>query len=246
MEVKLSTRGRKGKITKSVEVFSSDPKTPKLILKVSALAEPIAVFEPRFVNLGKVRQGKTGTATVKIVGRDAGKMRIEEISVRDPRVLKVEGGTGEGPPVLQVTFLAGEKIRSFSEKVTVTTNIVTPETLEFFVSGQVTGNLVTDRDYVIFEPFGKQHNDVREVQVSSLSGETFRITAVEDPSGTVSGAVSQKENGWSILLRLTGETTAPGGRIRIRTDREDQETLFVSYGIRALPPPKGKSQRPKT
>jgi len=236
VEVRLSTRGRTGRISRTVEVLSNDPETPRLTLGVSALAEPIAEFEPRFVKLGKVKKGTAEKILTTIVGRDAWKIRIESISVRDPRVLKVETIGGEGPPVLQVTFFAGEKIRSFSERVTVRTNLVTPESLEFFVSGQVTEDLVTDRDYVILEPPGKGRDTVGKVRVFSLSGKPFRVTGVEDPSGAVSGALSKEENGWSVLLRLARlNNTVRGGRLRIRTDRKDQENLYVHFGVRVPP-----------
>jgi len=235
VEIRLSTRNRTGKFSRTVEVLSNDPKTPKLTLKVSALAESIASFEPRFVKLGKVKKGTTKKTLTTIIGRDAGKIRIEEISVRNPNVLKVETVGGEGPPVLQVTFFAGEKLRSFSERVTVKTNLATPEFLEFFVSGQVTEDLVTDRDYVILEPRGKGQDTAGEVRVFSLSGEPFQVTGVEDPSGAVSGTLSKKENGWSILLRLARNNATKGGRLRIHTDRKDQENLYIHFGVRVPP-----------
>ena len=80
----MSTRGRKGKLQKTVTVYSNDPKNPRLPLKVHGEVEMLAGFEPQRINLKHVAVGETVTQTARLAGKAADKLRISELhSSRD-------------------------------------------------------------------------------------------------------------------------------------------------------------------
>ena len=58
IEVKVSTRGRKGKLAKTITVESNDPKTPRFLLKVHGQVEVLAGFDPQIQLTSAVRLWK--------------------------------------------------------------------------------------------------------------------------------------------------------------------------------------------
>jgi len=260
--VKVSTRGRKGKLQKSVVVQSNDPKQPRYVLKVKGMVEVIVAFEPDRLSLKNIAKGETVTRTVKFGGKEVDKLKISELVSSKPEELTAELITEEGKPAVKITYKAGDKAGRISARVTGKTNLKKPKEIFLYVHGQVSEDLVAERPFIFFPshasagadsllsetasiltaPFKMKTRSVR-LKVSSLAGKPFEITGIEDPQGNVIGTARKENNEWLVFLMLTKRPKNPRGIVRILTDREDQPAVEVRYNTRVTlrpAPPRGK------
>jgi hypothetical protein len=251
IKVKVSTRGRKGNLQKTVVVQSNDPKQPRYVLKIKGIVEVIAAFEPDRLNLKNIAKGETVTQTVKLAGREADKLKISELVSSKPDELTAEMVTEEGKPAVKITFKASDKAGRISARVTGKTNLKNPKEIFLYVYGQVSDDLVAERPFVFFPgqagagtdsllaesvsvliaPF-KMKNQAVKLKVSSLAGKPFEVTGVEDPVGNVIGTAKKENDEWQVFLMLAKKPKKPRGIVRILTDRDDQPAIEVRYNAR--------------
>ena len=251
IKVKVSTRGRKGTLQKTVVVQSNDPKQPRYVLKVKGMVEVIAAFEPDRLNLKNIAKGETITQTIKLVGREADKLKITELVSSKPEELTAELVEEEGKPAVKITFKSSDKAGRISARVTGKTNLKAPKEIVLYVYGQVSEDLVAERPFVFFPgqagtgtgsllaetasiliaPF-KMKNQAVKLKVSSLAGKPFEVTGVEDPAGTVIGTAKKENDEWQVFLMLAKKPKTPRGIVRILTDRDDQPAIEVRYNAR--------------
>jgi hypothetical protein len=229
IKVKVSTRGRKGNLQKSVVVQSNDPKQPRYNLKIKGMVEVIASFEPDRINLKNIAKGETVTQTVKLAGREVDKLKITELVSSKPEELTAEMITEEGKPAVKVSFKAGDKAGRISARVTAKTNLKNPKEIFLYVYGQVSEDLVAERPFIFFPghagagadsllaqtasiliaPF-KAKNQAVKLKVSSLAGKPFEVTGVEDPQGNVVGTAKKENDEWQVFLMLAKKPKTPG------------------------------------
>jgi hypothetical protein len=251
IKVKVSTRGRKGNLQKTVVVQSNDPKQPRYMLKIKGMVEVIAAFDPDRLNLKNVAKGETVTQTVKLTGREMDKLKIAELVSSKPEELTAEMITEEGKPAVKVTFKAGDKAGRISGRITGKTNLKTPKEIFLYVYGQISEDLVAERPFVFFPgragakagsllaetasimtaPF-RMRNQAVKLKVSSLAGKPFKVTGIEDPQGNVIGTAKKENDEWHVFLMLAKKPKSPRGVVRILTDREDQPAIEVRYNAR--------------
>jgi hypothetical protein len=227
----VKTQARVGKLEKIITVSSNDPQTPKLQLKVAGTVERIAGFEPNRINLEKVLTGTTTTKTVEIFAKDPEKFQITKLTASDPESFKAETITENGKPAVKVTFTAGDKEKAFSGRITAETNLSSPKQIDLYVFGKVSSDLVLDKEYAFFNPIDPKNPSTVELRVSSLSAKPFKLTKVEDSSGSIQGTFAKKGKDWLVTLKLIKEPQDPRGKFKLVTDRKDQPRLEVFYVI---------------
>jgi hypothetical protein len=251
IKVKVSTRGRKGNLRKTVVVQSNDPQQPRYVLKIKGIVEVIAAFDPDRLNLKNIAKGKTVSQTVKLSGSEADKLKITELVSSKPEELTAKLIEEEGKPAVLVTFKAGDQAGRISARLTGKTNLKAPQEIFLYVYGQITDDLVAERPFVFFPGHAggesgsllaqtasiltaplKMKNHAVKLKVSSLAGKVFKITGVEDPEGNVIGTAMQENEEWQVYLMLAKKPKAPRGIIRILTDRDDQPAIEVRYNAR--------------
>lgn len=251
IKVKVSTRGRKGTLQKTVVVQSNDPKQPRFNLKVKGMVEVIAAFEPDRLNLKNIAKGEAVTQTVKLAGQAVDTLKITELVSSKPEELTAELVTEEGRPAVKVTYKASDKAGRISARLTGKTNLKDPQEIFLYIYGQVSEDLVAERPFVFFAgnagagadgvlaetasilvaPF-KMKNQAVKLKVSSLAGKPFEVTGIEDPEGNVIGTAKKENDEWQVLLMLAKKPKTPRGIVRILTDRDDQPAIEVRYNTR--------------
>jgi hypothetical protein len=269
IEVKVSTKGRKGNLQKSITVYSNDPANPRYMLKMQGDVEVLAGFEPSRLDLKNVAKGSTLEKTVQIIAKEPDKLKLTDIVSSKPEEIKAEVVEDAGKPSLKVTITTPEKAGRFSGRITAKTGLESPKEIQLFVYGQITADLVVDRSYVYFAPpanagkgsliarslsglagaIGKR-SGIMKLKISSLAGKPFSLKGVEDKDKVVVGSVEKTDDAWNVYLMLLGQPTSRRGLVKILTDREDQPEVEVRYGSsmmgkpRVTPMPGSGAKRP--
>ncbi len=192
-------------------------------------------FQPERLFFRNAIKGSVKTQVVNIVGEKAKEVKLSDIKSTKPEV-STELIDQDGKKAMKVTLKAPQQIGRFSALVTAKTGLKKPAELKLFVSAQVTGDLVPDRNFVLFSPFNKDHHPEFKLKIRSLSEKPFKIKTITDPQGVVTGKATRKGKDWEITLTLSKESKVPRGKLKITTNRADQPVLSVNYSIRSTHP----------
>ena len=237
----MNTRGRSGKLSKSVNVETNDPTEPNKRLTVSALVEVEVDLEKRYVYVRTLDQGAKHSERIPILAKDPASLEITDITSAIPGVSGrvVKETTAEGKPrhVLEVTIDAKE-VGRLNGTLDMTTNHPKAPKLSLRISGEVVGNIrATPRQAYLRTPeAGKPpKSGGSKVRVSAARG-TFRVRKAEDPTGRVLAEVKEIKPGAEYELQLTLGPKAGDkyfkAELTIFTDSKEQPTLVVPVSFR--------------
>jgi len=241
VEVRMSTRGMKGEIKKTVALLTDDPEQPELKLTLRGEVEVLLAFQPQRLFLGPLREGSSRTEVVAVSGSRLADFEPGAVQIDKPERLSARWLEGAGAPRLELTFSAGAERGRQAARLEVATGLAQPDRIALTVSARVTGDLVAGRSYVLFAPYAEEDEAVVRGDVRSLSNKAFEVTGIEDPAAAVEGTAERIDGGWRISLHLSRQPEQRRGRVLVRTDRADQPELAIAYHVRA---PRG--QRPHT
>lgn len=252
IDVKLSTQGFSGKISKPVTVESNDPHNPNAQLTISATVRIDLDFERPFLRLHPARIGQTVSDTVPII------VNVPEAVTFETPVTDMEGLTvslvdepgldGKTIKTLKASYTPKQAGR-FNGAVTLKTSH--PEHPELVVRA-----VATVRGDIDFSPsslhFMEGGEKTLDVTLTSAT-RSFKILSATDSQGLVSAVVEPKNpaSGKSFTLRVTqNEKAAELGRgfstwLRIETDDPSQPLLEIPVVSVTRPrPPTPDAQQP--
>jgi hypothetical protein len=236
IEVKLNTRGRKGRFEQKIKVVTEGNAEP-FVLTLGGNVDILASFDPEFLDFQRVPVGQARTATVKVTARDQAGLSLGTVTTSDPERLDAITTSVDGQPALAVTFKASDTPGVWNGRVTVKTGLAQTPEIHLTVRAHVSLDLLATPDRLLFPLRTEGEPDpVREIQVSSLSGKTFKIRKVEDDSGSVSSVVRKTKDGTFISMTLVKTPDNNHGTVTLTTDRKDQPTIDVTYTAGSHPP----------
>lgn len=238
IKVSLHTRGRKGRLAKTIQVYSNDPVHKTFALKLDGQVDVLAIFAPERLNLQRIRGGAKVEKLVRIDGKLADKVKLSD--VRSSKAGVLEGKITKddsGRPALAVTVqpaarAAGAQEERFHGTLRVKTGLAEPKEMTLFVWGVISPDVFVERSYLFFPPFNEKRPQTIQVAISALSGKRFRVRKIEDPDKHVVGkVVRDKQGGQRLALTLKSKPKL-SGKLRIHLDRKDQPMIEVRYGVR--------------
>jgi hypothetical protein len=232
LHVKLSLRGRKGAVTKSIYVASNDPKQPYLRLRMTGSVAGTLDVLPRFVDFGAVSSSATATQTVTV--SSAADLSVTNIHCTSTHFqVDVERVSSNRHSVAVGLVPPLPPGRSQGKVHLFTDSAKTPK-IEFSVQVSVSGDIIAvPRELTVIESGGKPKPVTRYLALRSRKRAPFRITGVQLPEDGMTHKLTALGNaGWRIeigeilpLAELNGES------ITLLTDREDEPTVSIPVRV---------------
>lgn len=232
IEVTVSTRGRPGRLEKTVVVESNDQRNPRLTLKVVGMVEVEAGFEPRYLNLGRILKGTIRTEKVKVVGKQKASLRLLDLVSSDParvsgRILQEEDG-----PALEVTVKAGLDKGPINATLTAKTNLERPSEIALRISGLVDDDIGAEPSQVFFGPFDPAKPQSISLRLKAISGKPFKVLRVEDKAQSLQASAEERNGEWTVRVTLLKDPPNHEGLLKIVTDRAPVEVPYHVGGQR--------------
>lgn len=197
--------------------------------------EVLVGFEPDRIFLQKVPMDSIQTRTVRLVGKAIDKIEIKGLKSSDPEKINAVLIKEDGQLAVKVTLKAGKKEGRISGSVTAQTNLDKPSQITLFVWADVVGDIMPDRQYVMFAPYDQKHNPKAFVEFHSLSGRNFSINKVRDMFGFVKGKAKKQGKNWQVELTLFKKPDKWNGKVEVLTNRKDQPVIELSYSVQRSP-----------
>jgi hypothetical protein len=239
IEVKVATRGRQGKLEKTVVVYSNDPDKPQFELKIRANVEVLLSLDPDKLALRPLLKGTRAEHTIRLAGKLADQAKIVAVESSRPELKAELAKDADGKQVVHLVYQAPDKPERFSANLTLKTDQESAKELKFFFSAEVTGDLTLSVPFLMFSSFEEGKATEASLSVRSLGGKPFKIKKVEDSNGVITAQVTAQGVEQQIKLTLGKPPAAPRGTLKVLTDREDQPVLEVQYNVRPKGVPPG-------
>ncbi len=234
VELGLDTTGIQGPVKKHVVVHTNDPGNRRVDLRVTATVEVLAGFDPGRLKVRNLLKGTRSTHQVKLIGRELGRLRLQDLRPSDPKALSATPATVDGRPALEVGFQAGDRPGRFEGEIVAGTGLPSLPEIRLPVVFDVTGDLVLDQEEVDFGLVTPKRPVFKQVRISSLGGKPFAVKEARDPTGRLAVGVSRSGDQVVLDLEAREPGEEPTGAVHVRTDRKDQPELVVPYRVRLL------------
>ena len=257
IEVKVSTHGRTGLLSKTVRVLSNDPKTPTLNLTLKGTVMVEVGFANPNLRIPTLQIDEEKGAETKFMVKDRKDFKVLGIETSTPdltaKLKPLEGETDEA----LVLMYKGKKVGPFNESVTIKTNRAGFETVRLQVSGMVKGDIEARPASVNFH---QGSNKTEQAVALRSEKKPFKVIKAVDKNNMVKatfkkGATNQEWN-LTVTLLYTGTDRAntefadyhgledPTGNQASRVfPSGDTDTGQIETGLEAEEPPASRASR---
>ncbi len=237
MEVKVSTRGRKGPLSKSIRVYSDDPANPITRLTLKGKVEVILGLEKTFLRLNNLEIGKTEESTIPIIAKDSKGLEFGEVETGNPDTVASvswkKDAKGQRTAVLTVKVTPTKNGR-LSRSVKIKTNREKPKELVLRISGEVRGDLQAQPTSITFYSRDGEPMKERFITLSSKKN-PFKVLEAKDPKGKLKAKVEtlEKTKRYKISVTPPAKVSEPfSTKVKIETNHPDQPSIDIPVHIR--------------
>lgn len=243
IQVAYKTGKKFGKKTQTITVSTNDPKNKTIRLKVIADIQAKLVVEPGRINFGKLKKGvRSPEKYVSLSGTEKASSKIISVSTKNSHikaeVVPSEAEDKDHDQKIIVAVLPDMKVGRFNEWVTVNTDHQENKTLRFHVYGEVVGNITVIPPHLSFGIFRKGGIYDKRLRLKAAPDVVFQVLDVQSTNPDLVPRVIPIKEGKEYLVKVTlkesFDTGSLSGKVIIKTDDPEQETIEVKVSGRAF------------
>jgi hypothetical protein len=242
LAVTLDTRFDKGPATRTITVFTNDPKAQKIVLTIKGDVKLQVEAVPAQVSFGDVRHGIEQTRQVLLTDLVSGPatpppsaFKVQSVSNASPNIKVTPAPRNDGKPgaALTVTLLGTMPLGAFDDTIKVTTSRAP---VDITVFGTVQGDITVKPAQVSFGVVPHHQATMRMVRLVNAGNRALKVTGVKSSNLSVSATVEPVTPGKEFRVTLALQPNTPDGALRgqiaITTDDPVQQTVSLPfYGI---------------
>ncbi len=220
---------------------SNDPANPTIDLSITAFVEVEFDYESNLIDVGTLHKGDTASGQAYLSIKHPEKTKVADISSSSPFVSAKLVGGDAGKMKIEVTVLPGMKPGKINETVTVHSDANPSQTARLKITGNIIGDVKVTPEMVRFElsaSKGVSDQDAQEIQIVNKSAKKkLRVLGVADPTDRLQVSLSTVEDGVSYVVtakpksKVLQRTGSVVGSLIITTDNADQNRIEVRYNI---------------
>jgi Protein of unknown function (DUF1573)/Flagellar-associated PapD-like len=243
--VSFDTRFDKGPATRTITVFTNDPKAQQIVLTMKGDVKVQVEAAPAQIAFGDVRHGTAQTRQVLLTDLVTGQastaqsgvkgnpdFKVSSVTNSSPNIKVEPGPRNDGKPgaALTVTLLKTMPLGAFDDTIKVATSRAP---VDITVFGTVQGDITVKPAQVSFGIVPHRQGTLRMVRLVNAGARAMRVTGVSSSNASVSAKVEPitpgKEYRVTLALRPNTPDGALHGLIAITTDDPEQQTVSLPY-----------------
>jgi hypothetical protein len=231
--VSFDTRFDKGAATRTITVFTNDPKAQQIVMMLKGVIKVMVDATPSQVAFGEVKRGTEQSHQVLINDLAGDKdFRVSGASNASPHIRTALAPRADGKPgaALTITLLGTMPVGEFDDDIKVTTSRAPVDVTVF---GTVTGDLTVKPGQVSFGVVPHHQGALRYARMVNAGDRAVNVIGVTSSIDSVNAAVEPVRPGheYKITLQLLPNTPdgALRGRVAIRTDDPEQQTVEIPF-----------------
>jgi len=238
IETNLSLKGRRGKMNKPITVYSNDPDSPTLMLKLVGEAVSLINVSPTFLNLGSIPVGKIIEKKIKVTLNGDEPIKVTHIeSLGKNTGILAELITLEEAKsyAINVKSPVDAKEGYFSDRLRIYTDNKKTPYVDVSVNGNVTGGLIVSRKNLILVEKSDTKMS-RSFQIRPGSIKEFKVLEALWPSDAVESEIRNlgPSRGYHITFsNIESSKSLDGKEIIIKTDAAEYEEIKIPITVRS-------------
>ena len=234
LTVGFDSNDRVGSQTETVYVYSNDPISPTVQLRIGGVVKPPHLpVSVRNLYLGAVkkRAGSTKEFTIRDPGDNS--LKVSEVTSDSPFVKTTLTRNDKQGIVYRVMaeLKRGAPIGEFKGKITVHSNHPKEPVVEIPVTAEVVGDLETFPNQFFLGLLKKGQTAAKTITLSTTAKERLKIKKIDSPADYVIVKWQTKEKNKKYTVTATLKDNAPLGLIKgevvIHTNNGDQPEIRV-------------------
>ena len=252
--VTFDTRFDKGPATRTITVFTNDPKAQKIVLTLKGDVKVQVEATPGQVAFGDVKHGVEETRQVLLTdlaaesGATAGEaskggkkaahpapFKVESMDHSSPNIKVESAARSDGKPgaALTITLLKTMPLGPFDDTIKVATSRAP---VDITVFGTVQGDITVKPAQISFGMIGHHQGAVRIARLVNAGTRAVKVTGISSTNPAVSATAAPITAGKDFKITLTLRPNTPDGALRgqiaITTDDPKQPKIELPfYGI---------------
>ena len=236
IKVTYSSGKRKGTQSKSISVLTNDPANKNVSLKVTGIVKEAVVCKPDRLNFGKIVRGDTPTQQVTVTPGEGEKVKIRNVKSLSEYLTTDFSKNPEGEGYVVRVTLSPEAPRGrLNSQLKIHTDNKNAEEITVYVSGTVTGEIVSIPDRVTLILQKGEENQGTTLSVNKEREGTFTISKIECNLEYVTHQLQTVEQGREYKVQLNAGDDVDIGRksgtITIHTDSPDDPELEIPLTV---------------
>jgi hypothetical protein len=243
--VSFDTRFDNGPATRTITVYTNDPKAQSIVLTMKGDVKVQVEAAPAQVAFGDVKHGTEETRRVLLTDLVAEQVAAAPNGVKGSASFKVNSATNSSPNIkvepgarndgkpgagLTITLLKTMPLGAFDDTIKVATSRAP---VDITVFGTVQGDITVKPAQVSFGIVPHHQGTLRMVRLVNAGARAMRVTGVKSSNDSVSATVEPitpgKEYRVTLALRPNTPDGALHGLIAITTDDPNQQTVSLPY-----------------
>ncbi|MEA2084157.1 MAG: hypothetical protein U9O82_07955 [Thermodesulfobacteriota bacterium] len=239
--LEINTHHLKNKITKSVVIFSNDPKRPNLNLKLTATIKNLFKIEPTDYFRINIIKGDGWSKEVKIFSVSGKPFKITSIRTPNNHFLAdfkpINGKSGGNPGYLIRLSLSSDDIPfgQLGGKFLIFTDLL-KAVQEVRISGKIRGPItyLPERIPLFTDPGKHGGRTSAKVNLTLTRGRKFEITGVKATHRSIESKATTIEKGrkYAVTVTWPGKEKVKGrmnGTLTISTNHNDMPQIRIPY-----------------
>jgi hypothetical protein len=237
IDVKCDTTAVFGDVSRTVTVYTNDPRHPVTSLTLSGSVALEAAADPPELYVGRVRRGEEVPGGVRLVTRDASSPGLGPADAAGP-VLDVALENAAAGKRLRLTVRHDAPLGAFAQRVAVHTTSARVPVVEIPVTGTVVGDLAVSPRQLRFGSVSASAGAVRVLGLRNEGRAPVRLTSVSmsPPLGTADVQTLREGQEYRVVVALP--PGAPLGRVQgeveLHTDHPEQHVVAVPFTARVV------------
>ena len=234
LDVKISFKGRRGHLLKSIYVDTDDPGNPALRLEVTGtVLVPIEV-QPEGIHFGTVGAEGTVQREVLLTATGTNVFHIRSVS-SSSTLISAKGETLEEGKRYRIT-VSSEGPRGYGStmaSVRVETDLARGGQVDIPVAAFVAGDIVAAPGVLLLIPTATNTVRTSRITLWSPASKPFKVTKVECPGGGMTATISSVSADRSLVeVKTWGALTGKDGTsLRIETDLATMKEIRIPVRV---------------
>ena len=237
--VSFDTRFDEGAATRTITVFTNDPKAQKIVLTMKGDVKVQVEALPSQIAFRDVKHGTEETRQILLtdlvaVHNDAksNDFKVDSVTHSSPNIKVDTGPRTDGIPgaALTVTLLKTMPLGAFDDTLKITTSRAP---IDITVFGTIQGDITVKPAQVSFGIVPHRQGTLRMVRLVNAGTRAMRVTGVSSSNASVSATVEPITPGKEYRVTLSLRPNTPDGtlhgQIAITTDDPEQQTVSLPY-----------------
>ncbi|MCA9771640.1 MAG: DUF1573 domain-containing protein [Myxococcales bacterium] len=244
----MRTKGMRGRVSKTVTVYSNDAESPRTLLHLLATVVADVELQPRFINFGHVRAGQGPTDRVEIQVAKDRKIQILDVESSSPHfAARLE--ESDGRRFIVVSLSPDTPVGALNERVTVYTSSKQDRAVSLSVQAIIQGLVAVTPVSVSFGAIPSGEYRTRTVRLQHADGRAFQVTGVSatHPLLNPEARPGKGPGQFDVIIRTvpSHEPARLSGEIHVRTDIAAQPEIIIPvFGVVSPPTTSASARSP--